>query len=205
MVKKILLIFSVLFGLLFLVIPGECLADASAQLKQADAYKKNKQYEQAKAIYQQIITDYPGTDYACTAQKNLTLVYIAIKKWPQADAAFQQLVANYSSHKDIAQAVNNIAYRYRKLQKYEKANQLYQYVLNNWPQAEHALWSQVGLATLNVKLGNDAAAEAAIDKLLTDFSGHESIAEAVYQVADKYRKLKKHEEARNLYQHTIAW
>ena len=59
MVKKLFLLSTVLFGLLFLVIPGKCFADASEQLKQAETFKKDGNYEQAEQIYQQIVKHFP--------------------------------------------------------------------------------------------------------------------------------------------------
>ena len=86
MANKALLITSVLFGFLLSAAAGECLADASARFKQADDYKRNKQYEQAEAIYQQIVTDHPGTEDAFKAQKALVFLYFATGKELQTDA-----------------------------------------------------------------------------------------------------------------------
>jgi len=120
---KILFISSV--TLLFLTtIPHPAYANASAQLKDAGTLVKNKQYQQAEAIYQQIVTAFPDTNEALEAQKQLTLIYIAADKQQEADAAYQQLLANFSSHKDIAQAVHDIAYQYRCANKQQKANQI---------------------------------------------------------------------------------
>jgi hypothetical protein len=70
MVKKILFTSLALSGLLFSTMPPACFADAAAQLKQAETYKQNEQYEQAEAIYRDIVADYPGTDEAFKAQKS---------------------------------------------------------------------------------------------------------------------------------------
>ena len=50
MVKKILFISTVLFGLLFSQMPRECFADATTQLAQAETYMKDGQYEQADGV-----------------------------------------------------------------------------------------------------------------------------------------------------------
>ena len=42
----------------------------------AGRYEKAKKYEEAKSIYQDIVTDYPGTDYALTAQKKIAILDI---------------------------------------------------------------------------------------------------------------------------------
>ena len=202
MVKKVLLL-SLALSSLFVFVTSSSSTDPAAQLEQAETYMKNGQYQQAEEIYQQVVMDYAGTDYAFKAQKNLVVIYIAMDRQPEAETASQQLLANFSTHKDIAKAVHNIAYQYQRLDKYETANQLYQYVLDNWPEAEHAMWSQMDLAKLNIGLGNDALAQAAIDKLLTDFSGNESIAKAVHNVAYHCQKFQKYETANQLYQYVL--
>lgn len=204
MVKKILLLSPVLFGLLLLQLTGESSQDAPAQLEQAETYQRQGQYEQAEEIYQQIVTDYPGTEYAFQAQKNITILYVAWDKQPQAEAALQKLVADFSEHKGIATAVTQVADTYRKLEKHLKACEIYQYVVDSWPEDEHGMWSQMGLVISNISLGNDEVAAAAFEKLLTDYFGYEHISRAVCLVADTYRRLEKDAAARELYQYALG-
>ncbi|MBW8039093.1 MAG: tetratricopeptide repeat protein [Planctomycetes bacterium] len=203
MSTKTLLISSVLFCFLFSVAASECYANASAQFKQADDYKKNKQYEQAEAIYQQIVTDFPDSNDALEAQKQLTLIYIVTDSQQQADAALQELLVSFSAHKDIAQAVHDIAYQYRLLKKYEKSNQIDQYVVNNWPLSDYAVLGQMDLAKYYVDRSDDPNAKAAFDKLLADFSNSPLIARAVHDVAQHYRGSGKYAKANQLYQYVI--
>jgi tetratricopeptide (TPR) repeat protein len=203
MANNTLLITSVLFGFLLSAAAGQCLADASTQFKQADDYKRAKQYEQAEAIYQKIVTDFPDSFDALEAQKQLTILYIRQDKQPQAEAAFQKLLAFFYMHNEIAKAVNKVADHYGWSGKYEKAKQLYQYVVDNWPQADYAVWSQKSLAASNIRLGDDPNAAAAIEKLLTNFSQHKQIANAVNMLADECSMLKRYDKARRLYQYVV--
>ena len=57
--------------------------------------------------------------------------------------------------------------------------------------------------TSNIALGQDAAAQAATDKLLADYSGNQELEHAVYYIADYYRKFFKHEQANQYYQHVL--
>ena len=75
MAGKVFLTSSII--LLFAGITYPVFADVSAQLKEAETFQKNGDYGQAEAIYRQIVTDYPGTNDALEAQKQLTLIYIA--------------------------------------------------------------------------------------------------------------------------------
>ena len=89
------------------------------------------------------------------------------------------------------------------MKKYEKANKLYQHVVKTWPKAEHAVWAQADLIKSYLALGDDTAANTAIDRLLTNFNDNPLIARAVWDTGQYYRELKKYEEANRLYKHVV--
>ncbi|MCH7556424.1 MAG: tetratricopeptide repeat protein [Planctomycetes bacterium] len=199
MYKKMLFIALVLFGLLFSDIAGQCFADMSAQFKLAHKYSKNEQYEQAEQIYQQIVTD-----YAFQAQKNLAILYVAWNKPPQADSALQELLTKFSGHKGIPEAINQVADNYgMKLKRYDKSRQLHQYVLDHYPGDEQTMWAQQGLAFADIRRGNYAAAEAAIEKLLANFPKHKGLPKALNSLGKDYRKVGKYQRARKLHQYVL--
>ena len=176
----------------------------------AGRYRQSDKYEEAKSIYQQVIQRYPDSSYARRAQMDISKVnvlsLIASGKDAAAQVALEKLLAEFSEYGRVADVVHAVAMRYRRLQKYKKAAEFYQYVIDNWPQTESAVWSQGGVAQSNIGLGKAEAARAAIEKLLTGFSGHkyEHIAtNAVYDIAERYRVLKKYEKAIELYQSVL--
>jgi tetratricopeptide (TPR) repeat protein len=203
MTKRFLLLSSLLPALLIFCITATVLADAPAQLRQAETFAKNGRYEQAEALYQQIVTENPGTDYALQAQKKLTIMYISIGKFEQADVGFEGLVSRFSDSAGVAKAVHDIAYQSRKRANYEKANQLYQYVLDHWPGDPQAIWSQKDIAKLNVERGDLETAQAATNKLLADFAQDGRLPEALCSLGDAYRASRKHKKACELYQHVV--
>jgi tetratricopeptide (TPR) repeat protein len=174
------------------------------QFNQAEIYQKDKQYDYAEQIYRQIIAQFPDSNDALEAQKQLTCLYLATKRQAQAAAAFEELTTAFSGHKDIAQAVHDIAYQYRRINRQENANELDQYVIGAWPQSDYALLGQMDIAKYYVDQGNEANAQAAIDKLLADFSDNPLTARAVHDVAQHYRWSGKYEKANRLYQHVVT-
>jgi len=204
MVKKLFIVSSVLLGLVILATTAQDLAHTSAQPQQADTLAKNAQFNHAEATYLQIVAESPGTDDAFEAQENLTCLYVTSGKEPQAQAALEQLLAQFSGHEGIAAAVTHVADAYRDSEKHERACELYEYVIANWPNDEHALWSQMDIVISNACLGNESAADAAFEKLCTQYSGHDLLPKAVCFVADNYRKLEKHQIARDVYQCALA-
>jgi tetratricopeptide (TPR) repeat protein len=198
---KILFISSV--TLLFLTTPHPAYADVSAQLKQAETYQNNRQYEQAEAIYQQIATAFPDTNDALEAQMQLTLIYIATDRQQQADAAFEKLTAGFSKQKGIAEAVWQIGQRYIELKKYDKAYEINQYNVRHFPKDMYTMWSQVEIIYSHLREGDDVGADAAVEKLFTNFNDNPLIAGAVWDTGQYYRDLKKYDQANRLYKHVV--
>jgi len=66
-------------------------------------------------------------------------------------------------------------------------------MVDTYPQAEHAIDSQMGVARINLLRKDYAGAEEATDKLLGDFSQYKDFTKVVDQLADVYREAKKYE------------
>jgi len=93
--------------------------------------------------------------------------------------------------------------RYEESKKYDKAIELNQYVVDNWPEAEHALFAQADLIKSYLALGDDPNAEAAVKKLLSEFSGNRYKPRAIHNTAWEYRKAGRYDKADQLYQYVV--
>ena len=193
-----------LITLIVLVTASTCLAGEPDKLEQAREHENSRDYEKAEQVYLNILQESAQTDDALQAQEKLTCLYITWNKRTEAEAALKQLLDGFSQHEGAPAAVTHVADAYRKSQRHQEACELYNYVIGTWPQDEHAMWSQMNLAISNACLGNDSAATAAFEKLISQYSEHKLISKAVCEVADNYRKLKKHKTAKVLYQYVLA-
>ena len=108
MSTKTLLITSVLFGFLLSAAAGVCFADAAEELEQALSYDQTGNYEQAETAYQQVVTEYPDSDEAFAAQKQLTALYALRANEAEAQAAMAKLLADFSEREYLPQAVHEI-------------------------------------------------------------------------------------------------
>lgn len=162
-------------------------------------------HQRAIQFYQYVLDRWPGDHkYAIWSQSGLALSYIDLGNTEGAQAAVDKLLTDFSGNEHLPEEVHHIAYHYRTLKEHEKAKQFYQYILDHWPgDDKYAIWSQSGVALSYIDLGNTEAAQAAVDKLLTDFSGNDRIAEQVHNIAYHYRELKKYEKAKQLYQYVL--
>ncbi len=202
--KQKVFVFLVLISAVLSQMAGDCFADAASDIQTAENYYNNGLYQQAEQICQSILGKHSGTDDAFEAQKKLAILYIAWGKGQQATAAVDALKTDFSDNVHITEAVHDIGQQYRQFQQYNQAAQLYQYVIDSNSGCEYAIWAQMDIAISNIFLGDGKAADAAVEKLLTDYSGDERIAEAVYGVANQYRGFQKYEKADQLYQHIIT-
>jgi len=196
MFKNTFCVSIILFCLLFVFESGKAFANAAGELKQAET------------SYQNIVTNYPNTDYALNAQTGVVKANLAVGDNADAEAAIEKLKNDFSGHLGLPKAIDDIAYKCRNIniKRYSKAIELYQYSLSRWPNGEYALKSQKLIAKASIEAGDLVAADRAFAKLLSDYSSHPDLAEAIYELARKYRsiEIKRYNKAIELYQHIIV-
>ena len=144
---------------------------------------------QARQLYQSVLASAPASDQAIWLQMGIGISNAYLGNDTGADAAIQELITRFSADSRVVEAVGQIAWSYRKQQEHEIARVLYQYVIDNWPDGERAIYSQRGIVLTSIALGEFSLAEAAIEKLLTQFSHHKDIAQLVSGIAKMYRDL----------------
>jgi len=203
MVKKALFaalalfVMVALFGLVFSQATGESSADVSAQLEKVEMYKWYP--AQAEAIYQEITRDYPDSDYALTAHKNLVISYLSAKRDGDAQQAVDELIRDFSGQPGLPTALYDIARIYERSRKYEDANSIYQQIIQQYPGSSSTEKAQIAgprIAVLScIELKDEIAAAAAMGSLIADFNDHPELAGSLYDIARRYERAKKQQYA----------
>jgi len=194
---------SIVISLLILGISGRCWADAAEQLAAADNYLKNKQYAEAEPIYKTIAAANPGANIGLEAQRSLVILYEEWQKPTEANTALQAIVSNFSQNQYVTWEVFGIAERYNNPEKRATANKYYKCIVNNWPTSEPAMWAQ-NLAILNdIDLGNDAAAQEGIKKLLINYSESPYIGSIFFGISEKCRQMENQERISEFYRYIL--
>jgi tetratricopeptide (TPR) repeat protein len=166
-----------------------------------------EQYERARGLYQYFLEHWPEDHYAMWCRIGLAQVDDFLGNTQAAESAIAEVLADYSQHEDMPAVVCNTAQHYFDVRNYEKARYYYQYVIDTWPEHEYAMWSRQGLAELQTAEATDTseewaqivtqinlaksnianadanAAQAVVDELLNDRSGHPRLPEAIYEIA----------------------
>jgi len=103
-----------------------------------------------------------------------------------AQAAIDNLIADFNDQPGLPEALNKVADQYHDRQRYEQAGQLFQYIADNCPEPEHVILSRGSLIMLDIGLGNDTNAQAALDSLIADFSDHPALPAAISNIEGAY-------------------
>jgi len=196
-----LILFFVLYGL-----TGICFADATELLAQAETYKTNGDYLQAEEIYKTIVKDYPGTGDALQAQKELVILYNKIEMNIYSKAALDKLTADfetYSEPNDVAQALFDIARQYEWSAKYKEANAVFQQIMDEQAQSWYVNRANLAVARTNImsliESGKEQEAQTAFGQLTVEFTGHEDLPQAIYDIGKRYEWSHEYEQANNIY------
>ncbi len=67
----------------------------------------------------------------------------------------------------------------------------------------YAMRSQAEIVYSYLRKGDDATADAAIDKLLTVFSDQPTLPKEIYQITERYKRLRKYDKALVLHQYSV--
>jgi tetratricopeptide (TPR) repeat protein len=181
---------------------------AGALLSIAEIYRKSKKYEEAKSIYETVVTDYPGTERALKAQKKLAIIYIDVDDDPNAQQAIDKLAQDFSGDPNLADALYEIAKRFEWVRgKYEQAEPIYQQIVQNFPDSAYAK-EKLDLSRTNIiyliESGNYTLAAGALNKLLSEFYEHPDLAWTLDGIAGRYEQAKRYDEARSIYQKIVT-
>ena len=164
-----------------------------------EKYRQLAKYKSSSDAHWYILDNWPESEQAILAQRAVAVCSIALGNIETAEIETQNLINNYIDDTNIAQAVFEIADAYYWFSKNPEAQQLYQQVIDTWQTAQHAMWSQMGLAISYIADGNDLAAQDAADKLVINYPDNEKLPESLFYIAGRYGWGKKYEQAQNLY------
>lgn len=164
----------------------------------ADQHRQSGRYEAARELYKYIVARWPQAEHAAEAQRGAILASVKLGDDPNAEAGINKLLTDFAAHKGLVITLDSLGDAYRASGKPHRAQALYQYVVDHWPDSDRAAEAQAGVARACIQAGDQAAAEAAVARLLADFAASEHIAKAVWLVAGEYRFAEQHSKALEL-------
>jgi TolA-binding protein len=180
----------------------------------ANQYEELKKDDEAKAIYQRILQQYPDSPVAGGARLHFSRYNVSSLLASGNDTAAQSeidgIATDLPGHPDLQWYFSNIANQYEELGKHSEADRvksLYQQITQNHPNGLSAgkaglQYSRAEVLFLAVSQKDDEA-KAAFDKLIADFSDHPDLLDTLYWIAQNYEGLGRYEESKSIYQQII--
>jgi len=161
--------------------------------------------DKALTLFQQILDTWPDFDEAIWVQVEVVKLNLDLQNETAAQSAYQKLISQFYGHEDTPVAVCDLADVYIEFSP-EKTIELCEYALEQWPNAPDVMWMQVNMTCAYLRLKNDAAAKAVYQNLLSQFSDHENLPEAMYSIADCYMGSNQPKKVVELYEYaTTRW
>ena len=180
---------------------------AGARYSIGRTYEKTKKNQQAQGMYETITVDYPATEDSLMAQGRIIVLQILADKNKDLQTQVDKLYDDYEGYENLPKCLYDIARRYQWSSKYESANSLYKKVVQEYPDSLHAGLAKSHMPRMSVLSlilsGNDAAAESALAKLISDFPDDPALPDALYAVGNRYAWSRKYEQASNLFEQIV--
>ncbi|MDD5011390.1 MAG: hypothetical protein PHQ00_04635 [Phycisphaerae bacterium] len=173
----------------------------------ANKYDKAEADNRSKKLCEQIAANYPKDIYAKYAALQLAKLdaFELIRNGKYEDAQNKALASinDFADHKQLARRLWEIANRFDKFKAYGYSKTLCEKIVANYPKDEYAGYAGLQLAKLKIyeliDTENYEAADAAITKMIQDFTGNKQLSRRLYETAQYYAKKGAQPYARELH------
>jgi TolA-binding protein len=182
-------------------------------------YADAGEIERACKIYEFLVQSYADTQEATDAQISLTITSAQAEDRTRIEPALQMLLTRFAPTEVKARGLHNLAdtlvWKYFGYARQSAQRQdtlalidrclpaIANYTLATWPKSDWAMWAERDLAAVAIRAGDGPTAEAAINRLGTDYAGCKDTPGALKFLADYCLELSQHDKAEPVYQHLI--
>ncbi len=138
------------------------------------------------AVANYTVATWPESDWAARAQGDQATVAIDRGDDSAAQATIASLKGKHSDDPALAQALYEVGNTYNNAGHYDRAAELYQQVIASRPATKYAVLSKTGLGLIQLRRGQDNAAEALFQKIMADHADDAGLADAVRVMGESY-------------------
>jgi tetratricopeptide (TPR) repeat protein len=151
----------------------------------AKIHRQKRDWQRLRPLCRYILDHHGEAEEAIQAQQALIFASIDEEDTMGIEAGLQSLLARFSSDSAMPAVLYPVA---RKLNRKNdaKAGELYQYILDQHAGHEYVPFAKVNLGQIQIRQGDDAAAEAIFEKALRDYKDHPRLAETIHLMAEGY-------------------
>ncbi|MDD5134218.1 MAG: tetratricopeptide repeat protein, partial [Phycisphaerae bacterium] len=178
----------------------------------ANQLEEAKNFDQAQALYLQVLKEYPLSEFAAGARLHYSrfnvLAQLADGNDVNSLAEIKNIEANFEKHPDFPWYLYGIANQYEELKKDNEANSIYGRILAQFPDSPVADDARLHFLRYKVlKLiadGNEVEAQTEIENIEVDFENHPDWPWYLYGIGNQYEEIEDDNEADLLYQQILA-
>lgn len=200
----------VIYYLLGLLLPivsvSSTFATPAEDFKQADALYNMAKYDRVEQICIDLLKadpNDPNLAYEVYRRMCIAITNVHLGNDEAVDAIMQDIVNRRGSDERVVKCITQIAWAYRRLERYDEAQTVYRYVVKTWPDKDQTIFAQRGIILCCIELGDEACAQAALQKLITDFADSLYLAESLEYIASRYQRKGKFAKARRMHKDVV--
>jgi tetratricopeptide (TPR) repeat protein len=167
----------------------------------ADDCLTHNKYDKAKDLWQYVSQNASDASLAIKAKSAIILCEIRLGNDTAADQVITALMNDHSEAPELCNSLLVLAKKYDRLKKFDKSKVLCQYVAQNSTDSNQVLTGKTYAACMDIKSGNDSAADQAITALMNDHSDSPGLCNSILVLAKDFEQLRKYDKAKALYQY----
>ena len=171
----------------------------------AESCNKLGKAKEIKDIYAQILQEQPGRSDAIWLIMGQAIADTLAGDDDAAWESMEKLLNEYNDDSRAVDAVSQVALSHEKIKDYINARQLYRHILEVLANNEQAIYAQIGVVRASIVLRDPNSAKAAVDDLLSNYSGNKDYVKVVSDVAETYRRAGKFEDSRKLHEYIVDY
>jgi len=168
----------------------------------AGQYLQGRRHEEAKSLCQYVLDNFSDSDQCLWAQRDLVLSDLALRDLPAAQVGTDALLKRSSGRMDALWAVSEVAETYSRIGQHEQARELFRFNLTGNPNLDDTIWSLRGFINESIALKDEAAIDAGVKTLMSEFAGSRNLPMAAVHVGREL-SIVGHKHAADVLQHVI--
>ncbi len=174
-----------------------------AQLRLADTQFNQQRYEEAARQYLAVLNRYPNFEGVGRPLSNIVVAYAHLRDDWRMRAAAEHIAERYSKNDDAALGLLVAAKVYFDREAAEQYLYLYNLFVDRFPRHERTPAVLLSLAGMLRRAGNDAAADAQLERVIRDYPKDQNYPRALNQLAWSRYRARNYPEAIALFERLV--
>jgi len=160
----------------------------------AQAYSPPRKFKEAESVYKQLMELFPDSPYGQKAQFNWPKLRIfsllKSEKYAKAEPVIEKFITDFVDDPRMPGVLYWFAKEIEAAKNYQRAKDMYNEVILLYPDNSYGLKAELKASQMDIlsliRLGNDSAAQTALDYLIADFNDHPDLPEVVFRIGEEY-------------------